>query len=41
MAYIIGIYASILALGLWQETLGSGHSEGDLGSDRCPDCKAH
>ena len=41
MAYIIGIYASILALGIWKENLGSGRSEGGLGSERCPGCKAH
>jgi len=34
MSYIISIAAIVLAVGIWQEKQGSGHSEGDLGSDR-------
>ena len=34
MVYILSLYASILALAVWQEGNGSGHSEGDLGSER-------
>jgi hypothetical protein len=34
MVYILSIASLILGLGVWQEQLGSGHSESDLGSER-------
>lgn len=34
MAYILSFSVIVLALGIWQDKSGSGHSEGDLGSER-------
>ncbi|WP_275399732.1 hypothetical protein [Seongchinamella sediminis] len=34
MAYILSLAVTVLGLGIWQECTGSGHSEGDLGSER-------
>lgn len=41
MVYILSLYASILALAIWQEGRGSGHSESDLGSERHGKCHSH
>jgi hypothetical protein len=34
MVYVISIAVIVLGLGVWQEQIGSGHSESDLGSER-------
>lgn len=34
MVYVISIAVIVLGLGVWQEQIGSGHSESDLGSAR-------
>lgn len=34
MVYIFSIATLFLGLGIWQEQLGSGHSESELGSER-------
>lgn len=34
MAYILSMAVMVLGLAIWQDQLGSGHSEGDLGSER-------
>lgn len=34
MEFVLSIAAAVLVLGLFQEKLGSGHSEADLGSER-------
>ena len=34
MVYILSIATLVLGLSIWQEKLGSGHSESDLGSER-------